>query len=109
MVRGKTKEKIMSEVVVGIKETKEVLAALNKIVIKLAPVFIDGLQLSDVAAGFAALNNDPLAKAEIEAALADIKAVPSELKDINLSEGVELAMLQVQQLPALIAAFKKVA
>lgn len=93
----------------GIKETKEVLAALNKLVIVLAPILIDGIQLSDVVAGFNALNNDPVVKAEIEAALKDIHLVPEEIKDINLAEGVELAMIQVQALPALIAAFKKVA
>lgn len=90
-----------------IKETKEVLVALNKLVVKLAPIVIDGLTVSDVVAAFNAINNDPVAKAEFEAALADIKAVPAEIKDVNLVEGLELAMLQMQALPALIAAFKK--
>lgn len=90
-----------------IKETKEVLVALNKLVIKLAPIVIDGLTVSDVVAAFNAINSDPVAKAEFEAALADIKAVPAEIKDISLSEGLELGMLQLQALPALIAAFKK--
>ena len=92
---------------VGIKETKEVLVALNKLVIKIAPIVIDGLSVSDLVAALTDINGDPVAKAELEAALADIKQVPVEIKDLTISEGIELGMVQAQAVPALIAAFKK--
>ncbi len=89
-----------------IKNTKELIVALNVLVIKLAPIVKNGLQVTDLIEGFNAINSDPVAKAELEAALADVKEIPNELKDITIAEAIELAIVQVQQLPALIAAFK---
>jgi len=91
----------------GIKNTKEVIVALNKLVVKLAPLLANGIQVGDLIEGFNAINGDPVAKAEFEAALKDIHLVDDEIKDISLSEGIELVMVQAKILPELLAALKK--
>ena len=91
----------------GIKETKEVLVALNKLVVKLAPLFANGIQVTDIIEGFNAINGDAVAKAEFEAALADIGLLDDELKNVSLAETVELVLLQAKLLPELLAALKK--
>jgi hypothetical protein len=45
-------------------------------------------------------------KAAIEAALKNIQAIPAEVKDVTLSEGVEIAMHVVSEIPGIIEAFK---
>lgn len=91
----------------GIQQTKELLKGVLDLAKVVAEVLQDGAQVSDLVSGFAKLEGDPVKKAEVAAALAGITEVPSELKDISIAEGVELAMVIVQDLPALLAAFKK--
>lgn len=92
----------------GIKETKEVLQALFAVTKVCAEIFKDGFQVQDLIDGFSKLNGDAEKKALLEAALKDVKAVPEEVKDISLAEGVELLVLVAQEVPALLEAFKKV-
>jgi hypothetical protein len=87
----------------GIKETTDVLVALNKLSVALIKAGKDGFQFSDAASLMA---NEEL-KAALLAAYDEISKVPAELKDLDVSEGIQLAMVQVQMLPGLIEAFKK--
>lgn len=91
----------------GVKETKELLSGLFALVKVLGIELKNGFQVSDLIAAFNAIQADPVKKAAIEAALKDIKEVPEEVKDVNLAEGIELAMHVISEVPALIEAFKK--
>jgi hypothetical protein len=91
----------------GVKETKELLTGLFALVKVLGVELKDGFQVSDLIASFNAIQNDPVKKAAVEAALKDIKEVPVEVKDVSLAEGIELAMHVISEVPSLIEAFKK--
>lgn len=87
-------------------ETKELLKGLIDIVKVSAELFKDGIQVQDLVDGYAKLAGDPVKKAELEAALDKVSAVPAELSSITLGDGLELVVLLVQELPGLIDAFK---
>jgi len=91
----------------GIKETKEVLAASNILAILIIKKLNDGLQLQDGVEIAQALFSDGEVKSAVQAAADKINAVPAELKDLDINEGLELGMYQAMQVPHLIAALKK--
>jgi len=95
------------EEVVGIKELKEALVGVNELAIFLAERMKDGVGVDDAMAVFTKLTSDAEFKDKMSAAFEGISLIPAELKDVDLSEGMEIAMLQLQYIPALIAAFKK--
>lgn len=91
----------------GIKETKEAIQGSLVIVKEIAHLLKDGAQIQDLVDGFVAINSDPVKKKAIEDALAGIQEVPAEVKDIDLAEGAELAILLIREIPELVEAFKK--
>ena len=91
----------------GIKETKEALVGLNEVSILIAKRLKDGAQASDIPALLEDLKKDPEVISKLEAARDNIAAVPAEIKDLQLSEGMELGVVQASYVPKLIAAFKK--
>jgi len=95
------------EQAVGVKDTKEVVKAILELVKVSADLLKDGAQVQDLIAGYAALAGDPVKKAALEAALQGIGNIPAEVKDINLAEGIELLVAVAQELPGVLAAFKK--
>lgn len=98
----------MSEQQLGIKETKEVLVGLNEVSIAIAKRFKDGIQVAQDAEGlYEDLVKDAQVKAVILAAYENAKAVPAELKDLSVMEGVELGMVQAQYIPKIVEALKK--
>jgi hypothetical protein len=90
-----------------IKETKELLKGILAVAKVSAEIFKDGVQAQDLVDGYLKLAGDPVKKAELEAAIAGISGVSAEVKDLSLAEGVELLVVVAQELPALLAAFKK--
>lgn len=91
----------------GVKELKEALVAVNELAIFLAERMKDGAGVDDAMALYSKLASDEAFKAKMMAAYDGIAMVPAEIKDITLPEGIELAMLQVQYVPGLLAALKK--
>jgi ATP-dependent 26S proteasome regulatory subunit len=91
----------------GIKETKELLKGVIVLTKVSAELLKDGVQVQDLIDGYTKLNGDPVKKAALEAALKDIHEVPEEIKDIDLSESVELVVELAKELPELLKAFKK--
>lgn len=88
-------------------QTKELVKGLLELMKVSAEIFKDGFQAQDIIDGYVKLSADPVKKAALEAALKDINAVPAELKDITLAEGIELVVVVAQELPSLLEAFKK--
>ena len=97
----------MSELSLGIKELKEALVGVNELAIFIAMRLKDGIGLDDAMAIWSKLSSDEEFKQKMVAAYDGISQVPAEIKDLDLAEGIELAVLQAQMLPALIAAMKK--
>jgi hypothetical protein len=96
----------MSEEKLGIKETKEVLVALNKVSLLVVKLAKDGIQLADGVE----LGEQLLMNAELKAALSDafnnISAVPSEIKDLDAGEIASLVGEEIAMVPQVIEALK---
>lgn len=88
---------------VGIKETKEALVGANEVALVLVANFSKGV-LGEFEAFYQKLVSDPSFKAKIAAAYDNYQAIPEEVKDLDLGESVELAMLQVSFVPKFVAA-----
>lgn len=86
-----------------VKEMKEVLVAVMAIAKAMASASKDGLDLSD----FASLISNEEVKAAIALAATGVTNVPEEIKDLDLTEGLELVMAVIVEIPALIESFKK--
>ena len=91
----------------GIKETKEGLCGLFEVLVCLAERFHDGAQVSDFATIWGKLQNDEPFKQKLMAAYDGAQAIPAELKDLDLNEGIELAGIALDYLPKLVDALKK--
>lgn len=91
----------------GIKETKELLTGLNTLAIELINVLKDGVSASDAVTLLAHISSSDSLKKALEDAYQGISAVPTEIKDINLAEALELAALQIEFIPQVVTAMKK--
>ena len=92
---------------VGVKETKEALVAVNEVSVLMAKRFKDGVQFEDFSAFYDALTKDEDFKAKTKAGWEGAKAIPDEVKDLDIGEGLELAAVQLDYVPAIIDALKK--
>ena len=92
----------------SVKETKEALIALNEIGLFLATQFKDGFQSSDFAAMYEKIIKDHEFKAKLLLAYENYSAIPGEMDDIDLGEGLELVKVQTEYIPMFIETFKKV-
>lgn len=92
---------------VGIKETKEAMIGLLKLSAVMAEVLKDGAQLTDAVALFAKFQGDEKFKAALMAAQENVAAVPAELKDLSIMEGVELIQAAFPEIMEILKAMKK--
>ena len=93
----------------GIKETQEMLVAVLKVAEVLGPILSDGFQAgADLSAVFAKFSSDDTLKAKVAAAADKANLVPSELKDLDLAEGLQLLTVALPEIMAVIAAWKKI-
>jgi len=92
---------------VGIKETIEAQVAVNELALFLVERFKDGFQaIEDGVAIFDKLKNDADFRDKLIAAYDNYGAIPAEVKDIDLLEGVELAKVQLDYVPKFVDQFK---
>jgi cytochrome c556 len=91
----------------GIVETKEALTGILELSLVMVSQFKDGIQATDLAELWAKWQTDEKFKEAMQKAFDGVKKVPAELKDIDLTEGVNLAMLTVGYVPKFVAAFSK--
>ena len=92
----------------GIKETKEVLVAVNELTIVILILILDGLQFfKDIKELFNHIKEDADFRDKFALAVDNIKMVPAEVKDIDAYEIIELAGSQLAFLPKLLAAIKE--
>lgn len=91
----------------GVSETKEVMVAINELALALFKHFKDGVQVSDFAEIFAQITTDEKFKTIMLEAYVGFNKIPSEMKDIDVSEIVELSSLQLSYIPKVLDALKK--
>lgn len=92
---------------VGIKETTELLVAVNKITLFLIKRLKDGAGLDDAMAIYAKLTTDEEFKKVVFDAYDGVKAIPSEIKDLDYREVVQLLLAQINFIPLIIDEIKK--
>jgi hypothetical protein len=90
----------------AMKETEELLKGLFDILKVSAELLKDGAQVSDLVAGYQKLEGDPVKAAELKAALDNVSAVPGEVGGMKWTDGADLIVFVVKELPELLAAFK---
>lgn len=91
---------------VGIKETKEAANGVITIGCVLVKHLKDGVQFEDLFKVMQDIQGNPAARAEIEAALAQIDQVPAEVSDIDISETIDLGSSVIKRVPEILASLK---
>lgn len=92
----------------GIKETKEVLVAVNELTIVILVLILDGLQFyKDIKELFNYIKDNKDFRDKFAAAVDNVQLVPAEVRDIDATEIIELAGSQLAFLPKLLAAIKE--
>jgi 3-deoxy-D-arabino-heptulosonate 7-phosphate (DAHP) synthase len=86
-----------------IKEMKEMIVGVMEMGLMMAELFKDGVQASDFMEMFMRLKDDP----RYLEAFKGMKEVPAEAKDLDLQEGMELAMMMMMYVPKYVEAMKK--
>jgi hypothetical protein len=95
------------DTMLGIEETKEVLVAMNELGLVIAKHVKDGPQATDIAAIAMELFGSDAFKLALVQAIGNVTQVPAEIKDIDITEGMALATLQLEYIPKLLEVLKK--
>jgi hypothetical protein len=90
----------------GIAETKEVLVAGNEIGLFVVSRLKDGVGVDDALAAYQKLTQDAAFKKIVMDAHDGLSAVGGEIKDLDIGEGLELAMLQMSYIPKYVDVLK---
>jgi len=91
----------------GIGETKDAFIASNELAIFMVERLKDGADIGDAIALLTKLISDDEFQAVLKKALDGADKVPSELHDLSITEGMELAMMAINYVPRYVAAFQK--
>lgn len=100
-------EKEMNMEKLGIKETKEVLDGLTDIGAFIIEKAKDGIQPQDGVDLVTKIILDPEFKIKMDAMVSGIQHVPAEIKDLDISEGVELIKESHEGYKQIMEALKK--
>lgn len=90
----------------GIKETKELLVAADEVALVVVANIKNGVG-GEFTAFYEKLTTDPEFKAKLQAAWDKHAEIPAEMGDIDVGEGLELAMLEISYIPKFLAALGK--
>lgn len=91
----------------GIKETSEVLVALNELTVVLAKLLKDGVQMTDLNELISLIVLNPEFRSRMQLAFENAKACTEEIKDLSIVEGLALVKIQMEYVPKVIEAFSK--
>lgn len=90
-----------------VKETTELLSAVNEIVILLVSRLKDGVDFQDFVAFYKKLTKDKEFVALLEKAYDGIEEIPEELKNLGLTDGIELTKVQIDYIPKILKSLEK--
>ncbi len=91
---------------IDVKDTKEMLIAVNELSIFLIGRLKDGIGMDDAMAAFAKMQSDEEFKNIMGNAIKGIGNIPKEISDIDIAEGFELAKVQIDYIPKILGAIK---
>lgn len=91
----------------GVKELSEGLHGANALSLYMVGALKDGLQMEDITGLMAKWQEDEEFKKKLMDAAEGASKIPEEVKDIDASEGMELAALQIEYVDDYIEAVKK--
>lgn len=91
----------------GIKETKEVMVAANEMALFIVGRLKDGIGVDDAVAAYQKLTQDAEFKKIVMEAHDGMSTIGGEVKDLDIAEGLELAMLQLSYIPKYVDVVKK--
>jgi hypothetical protein len=86
----------------GIKEAKELLRGVNKLVLIFLKEFKDGFQMEDIVTIFTKLALDK----ELRSAISGLDELKGEFQDISWEEGIELGQELLSLVPLIINELK---
>ncbi len=89
---------------VGIKETREAFVGGLEVGLFSVKRFKDGVQGEDFLAFYNAFVNDPAFKAIVQSAYENYQAIPEEVSDLDLGEGLELGTVALSYVPKFVGA-----
>lgn len=90
----------------GIKEVLDLLKLVDSLTIVLLQRLKDGIGMDD-AAFLVKLSMDEEFKLVLKEALSGMKEIPEEIKDIDVAEGIQIAMQIISNVPKYLEAVKK--
>jgi len=88
---------------IGVKNSKAMLRGGMKMTVMMMKLFKDGMQMQDFVIIITELQKDP----DFIEAFRDLKEIPAEMRDLSLSEGMELVMEGIPYIPMMIDAMRK--
>ena len=91
----------------GVKETEEMIIAINELACFLVTQFKDGVQFKDFYELYKKLSDDDSFKQKMFDAYRGVSAVPQELGDLDVQEVVGLTSLQLSYIPKILDSLKK--
>lgn len=94
------------ETKVGIKETTDMIIALNEIALTLIKVFKDGFKLESFVELWNIYQNDEDLKNKIKAGYDNYQLIPEEISDIDLMESLKLMTIQIEYAQKIIKELK---
>jgi hypothetical protein len=92
----------------GIKESKEVIAALVEVLKGLGPILKDGFQAGqDLTAILTLVVANEQFKSKLQAAIDGADKIPAEVSDLSITETVELLIVVAPEIQNILNAWKK--
>lgn len=91
----------------GVKETKEMVSAINRISLFLISRLKDGASFDDVMALYSKMTTDQEFRSLIYDAYDKAHKIPAELKDLDAIEAIDLISLQIDFIPLILDALRK--
>lgn len=92
----------------GIKESKEVIAALVEVLKDLGPILKDGFQAGqDLTAILTLVVANEQFKSKLQAAIDGADKIPAEVSDLSITESVELLIVIAPEIQNILNAWKK--
>ena len=91
---------------IGVKETTDMLVALNEIALMLIKVFKNGMSISSFIELWSIYQNDDELKEKIKTAYDNYQAIPAELSDLDLIESFSLLTVEFEYIQKMISELK---
>ncbi len=91
----------------GMKETKEMVVAINEVILCLLNVFKDGVGVMDFVHLFESIQANDGLRSKLSAAYENYKSIPEEVGHASPSDTFSIVLMQMEYLSKILEALKK--